>query len=118
MLKIAALVLMFAAPVAAQTVEARLDLDTLGWGRIDTPRAVNTDGSELTVEWLIRSSVTGMYRVVATNGASLCAGEWFSATAGVATVSVQHVGNVDKLVVAPVFGGPIMVVGLDTPRCQ
>lgn len=121
MLTVCVLVL-FAAPASAQTVEAVLDPLSLGVGAIEVPQAVETDGNEATQEWLIKSVMTLDYRVIAVAAdGRLCMGDWFPAR----TVpgwfmppTVQKIGNVHKLVTRDMISGLITVVGLTTPQCD
>ena len=127
--------LVFVASAAqAQTVVATIDLAGLGFGKINTPRAVDIDGDPLTREWLIHAKVAAplpahervairprnRYRVVAERDGSLCVGAWFFAgpvsTAPDAAVEVQRVGLVDMLVANPA-DGYAYAIGLDTPAC-
>lgn len=114
-----ALVLAASSAIAhGQTVEATLDTQSLGWGAVDTPRAVETDDDLSTREWLIRSADTGMWRVAAERPDGLCAGAWFAVTTHpFTTVTVQRVGLNHKLVMQAMGDGRVTVIRLDTPRC-
>ena len=75
----AALALALTTAGHAQTMTARLDLGTLGWGFLTQPQAVDTDANPATQEWLIGQLFTDWRRVVAVQAdGRLCAGPWFS----------------------------------------
>lgn len=120
--------LLMAAPAGAQTVEATLDLTALGWGELDTPQSIETDGDLSTREWLIRPVVNAgvpMFRIVAERDGRACAGPWFNANGSDAAfsflttlTSVQRVGLVHKLVVRQMGSSVVTVLALDTPVCS
>lgn len=128
----AAVLVFVAAGAQAQTVVATLELASLGFGRIDTPRLVDIDANPLTREWLIHAKPrpaqqhvairpANRYRVVAEREGRLCVGAWFFAgpvsTAPDATVEVQRNGLVDMLVANP-SDGFVYGISLDMPACQ
>lgn len=123
-----AVFLFVTAPAGAQTVESTFDLDLLGWGALEPPQAVETDGDVDTREWLIRpafqAGAAPLFRVVTERNGALCAGDWFNAngpeskfTYPLTVVSVQRVGRLDKLVVRQTGGTVVRIVALDTPVC-
>ncbi len=112
------LVLVLSVPVAAQTVETTLELSSLGWGLLDTPHSVETDGDLATREWLIRSLETNRFRVVAERDGRLCVGAWFAPMPTLfGSAALQRIGLLHKLV-ARTFSGTFTVVSLDTPACE
>lgn len=104
-----------------------MDLAGLGWGALDVPQSIETDGDLNTREWLIRPAVDNwvpMYRVVAERNGAACAGPWFTVPSADATptflgtrLTVQRVGLVHKLVVRRMGSDLVSVVALDTPVC-
>jgi hypothetical protein len=120
--------LLAAVPAQAQTIESVFDLSVLGWGALDTPQSVETDGDPDTREWLVRPvSQVGrpLFRVVTERGGLLCAGDWFNANGPeskfmypLTLVTVQRVGRFDKLVVRQNGSSVVTVVALDTPVCH
>lgn len=113
--------LLAAVPASAQTVESKIDLSSLGMGRIDMPEPIETDGDFTTREWLIRSLETNQFRVVVERDGQACAGEWFDPRPHpFASVAVRRVGVVHKLLVRFSLSGSdaVTVVALDTPVCR
>lgn len=109
-----------AVPAAAQTLGPSMDLAAFGWGNLDTPQGIETDGNPATVELLIKSLDTpGQVRVVALRNGGFCAGPWFTpATALFSNGTVTRIGNVDKILVRT-YGSPIVQsVDLNTPVCN
>lgn len=118
-LAVIAVFVLFASSASAQTVEAVIDLNALGWGPVTGPQSVETDGDLTTFEWLVRRLFTNQMRVVAERGDGICAGPWFDPAAGDAQtiVTVQRRGLTHILVVAPPRG-QALIVSLDTPVCE
>ena len=114
-------VLLLSVTSLAQTKEGTNELSGFGWGRINPPISVETDGDLGTREWLIHSLDTGAYRVVVERGAGgPCVGPWFTVTHPLqfGLVSVQRVGIVHKLFVY-YPNGTLDRFSLDTPAiCQ
>lgn len=103
-------------PVFAQTVEAVLDLSALGWGAVNMPDPIETDGDFSTREWLVQSATTGELRVVAERNGVLCTGTWFRPSSHIfITVALRRVGVVHKLLVRD--RDNTRIVALDTPDC-
>lgn len=114
---IAAAFALVSSTAQAQTREYSLALDALGWGALLTPISIEVDGNLDTREWLVQSRQSGEYRVVAEQGASVCAGAWFHARRSwLSAVSVQRIGLVHKLVVDTL--GVIDIIRLDMPACE
>lgn len=113
---------LFAASAQGQTVEATLNPLSLGLGFIEVPQAVETDGNEATQEWLLKSTTTGEYQVLAVLAdGRLCKGEWFPGRTAVgwfAPPELQKVGGVHKLISRDALNGTIVVTKLETPVCQ
>ncbi len=112
-----------AAPASAQTVESSIEMDALGWGQLDLPVSVETDGDLATREWLVRRVHifrAPEFRIVAERGGAACAGPWFNAPAAdlFTTVAIQRVGLVHKLVTRDKGASVVHVVALDTPVCE
>lgn len=106
-------------PASAQTVESTLDLSALGWGGIDTPEPIETDGDFTTREWLIRSYETNLFRVVAERGGTICAGPWFNPKPHMfAPVALRRLGVTHVLLVRAVAQEVVTIVRLDTPSCR
>lgn len=120
MLKTFVFVLALAVPAAAQTMGASIDLASFGWGNLDTPVGIETDGNPYTVEWLIRSlDNPGQVRVVAVRGSGICAGPWFNPTAVMFSgATITRVGNVDKILVRTYGSTVVQSFDLNTPACQ
>lgn len=103
---------------SAQTVESTLDLSALGWGGLDTPEPIETDGDFTTREWLIRSYETNLFRVVAELGEGLCAGPWFQPKSHpFSPVALRRVGLTHVLLVREVGRDVVTIVRLETPAC-
>lgn len=116
----AALVIAVASNVSAQTVESTIDLSSLGWGALDMPEPIETDGDLSTAEWLIRSQVTNRFRVVAVRSGRLCAGAWFDPRPHpLVQVAVRRVGMLHKLLIRDTYAGSdaVNIVTLITPSC-
>lgn len=120
-----ALVIVFvlgAASASAQTVEATLNPLSLGLGYIEVPQSIETDGNDATQEWLVKSTATGEFRVLAVLAdGRLCKGEWFPGRAAAgwfAPPELQKVGGVHKLISRDALNGTIVVTSLDTPVCE
>jgi hypothetical protein len=111
--------LLFAVPASAQTVERTIDLSELGWGHVQAV-PVDTDANPATEEWAIRSMTTNHWRVVAVREHGLCVGDWFDPRpSGLYGVTVATIGGQSKLLVTKAFtAGPLLIVRLDTPRCE
>ena len=109
-----------ASPVFAQTIERSIDLLAFGWGPLDTPISVETDGDFSTSEWLVKTvDGTNRYRVVAERNGAICVGAWFTPSPSpFSAVSLQRVGVTHKLVVRPYGGTTVTLLSLDTPVCQ
>jgi hypothetical protein len=118
---VAAFVVVAVSVGSAQTVESTLNLSSLGWGNLDTPRSIETDGDFSTREWLISSADTGLWRVVAERAGGICAGPWFNPLNGAnpfgTVLDVQRVGLVHKLLVRTLGQNVVTVIRLDTPGC-
>ncbi len=121
-----AVFMMLTVPAHAQTVETIIDLDVLGWGELDLPKAVDTDGDTDTREWLVRplSQWSGqpMYRVAAIRDGRVCAGPWFHVAPDptlplFVDVSLQLVGRTHKLVIRQGANPKVTIMTLDTPSC-
>lgn len=112
------LALVTATAAAAQTTSSPIDLAAFGWGNLDTPQGIETDGNTATVELLFRNLDTGMYRVVALRGSAVCAGAWFNpVSAPFSSATLTQIGPVHKLLVR-VYGSAVLtMVSLDTPAC-
>lgn len=119
-LTLALVFVLLSSPVFAQTVEGTLDLSALGWGALDAPESIETDGDFATREWLIRSLDTNRLRVAAERPSGLCAGPWFSPRAHpFAQVWTERIGLVHKLLVRSSIGANVVtVIALDTPTCE
>lgn len=105
----------------AQTRESVIDLSALGWGTLEIPEPIETDGDLATREWLIRSTDTSRFRVVAERAGTLCAGAWFNPQPHTLThVSLRRVGVVHKLLVRDTWNGAnaVTIVSLNTPACR
>lgn len=104
--------------VSAQTIDRVLDLSALGWGRLESPKGIDTDGNPATIEWLIQSLDTFQYRVVAERNGGICAGPWFSAGGNLFQVThLEKVGPVHKLLVSVMGANQITQIALLTPSC-
>lgn len=117
----AALFVLLVSPVSAQTVESSIPLNTLGWGAIDLPVSVETDGDFSTREWLIRRAnfFAAEFRVVAERDGKVCAGPWFTPpVSSFSTVDIQRIGVVHKIVAKSAGSDVVYVVSLDTPICE
>lgn len=125
-MKLAALlVLLLAAPAAAQTVEIEIDLAPLGYSA-HTLHPAEADGNPATEEWLaVPRWFGGLYQVlaVAPDGHT-CTGDWFAPADGLAGASVtkERRGDRDVLIVreAALFLPRTQierVVGLTRPPC-
>lgn len=122
-LALAVVLALIAAPASAQTVEAAADLTELGWSALGLPLSVETDGNFDTREWLIhRNGLNGgkpEYRVVVTHHEQPCAGDWFTLPVSrFATVSIQRIGVIHKIVTREAGADTVYVVALDTPVCE
>lgn len=118
--------ILLAGPVSGQTIDFTIDLSALGWGELDTPEAIETDGDSSTREWLIRplnqTHPDPQFRVVAIRGAAICASAWFSVTPTPSTnlflhTAVERVGTVDKLLVRQGASQRVDFINLNTPQC-
>jgi hypothetical protein len=108
-----------AATASAQTVERVIDLGGLGWGRLEVPTGIDTDGNPQTVEWLIQSLDTYQYRVVAERNGAICAGPWFAAgTSLFQAVRLEKVGPTHKLLVTTMGAATVTQIALLTPACS
>lgn len=119
---LAAAFALLASSASAQTVEATINPLALGFGYIEVPQAVETDGNEATQEWLLKSTTTGEYRVIAVSAEGrMCSGGWFPGRTAVgwfAPPELQKVGGVHKLISRDALNGTIVVTKLDTPVCE
>lgn len=111
---------MLSAAADAQTVETTTELESLGYGEIGTPRAIETDGDEHTREWLITRQffIADQFRVLAIRDGRVCAGKWFQPLGffpPAHDATIQRVGRVDKMVVR--HSDLMTIVALDTPKC-
>lgn len=123
MIKTLVLVLALATPAVAQTVTSVINLDDLGWGPLETPRPIDTDGSPFTTEWLVQSIATRAFRVVALRNGSVCAGDWFSPRDlafghPFTSSTVQRLGMTDHMLITSVGNPRVVVVRLNTPDCD
>jgi len=120
-LTVACAFVLSATVLAAQTIESTLDLSALGWGPIETPIAVETDGDLTSREWLIAHTHTGQWRIVAERPGRLCVGQWFSPLFGGTPfdtiAQVQRVGMIHKVVIRRIGSDVVTMVRLDTPAC-
>lgn len=106
-------------PVSAQTVDRVIDLGSLGWGRLEVPKGIETDGNPATTEWLVQSLDTYAYRVVAERNGGICAGPWFQAgTTLFQAVRLEKVGPTHKLLVTTMGAAQITQIALLTPSCS
>lgn len=116
----AALFVLLVSPASAQTVEATYDMSAVGWGLIEVPQSIETDGDPTTREWLIRSLSTLKYMAVAIRPGRVCVSEWFSGGepgAFLTQTTVQTVGGVTKLVTRD-WHDRVTVTSVDTPECK
>ena len=118
---LALLLVLTSSPAFAQTLESTIDLSSLGWGQLDMPLSVETDGDLSTREWLVRSIETNKLIVLAERDGRLCAGDWFViGKHPFVAMSLQRVGLVHKLFVRDPFAATreVKVLALITPTCQ
>ena len=107
-----------ASVVTVGQTRERIDLSSLGFGAIEVPQAIDTDGWPFTQEWLIASTdQPWLRRVVAERSPGLCIGPWFS---------LADAENETRWVLMTRYGLSVLVrlsdrnldiVSLDTPTC-
>lgn len=122
---------MAASAASAQRLERTIDLSALGWGHLEEPVDIDTDGNPATNEWLLVrlpqsfsdvNVVLTEYQVVAERPSGLCVSGWFSVSAKPFGTKVRVIqrGGISKL---QVFEGawfgirPVSIWSLDTPPC-